>query len=718
MGGLSKKQRLDMHQLRLLDWAERRSSADDIANADEQSAGAERLARLSNPWLLTQGLTLAPWQEEARDAWFEAGRRGMIKVVTGAGKTVVALAIAERLQRLEPKLRVVVVVPTIVLMQQWYATFLERSNLPREAVGRLGGGQTDDFGEPRRVLIAVLASARKVLPTLVQQAGVGDHLLFIADECHRVGSPEMSAVLRTQRSYALGLSATPEREETGDEPGVSGSLSRQLDTEIGAIVYEMTFAQAIRSGVLPPFEVHHFGLPLNADEARRYQALTRAINDARRELLAASPAARKAGGGDQLVSWARRVSGRGASHLAGLASKFINDTGRRKQLLYRAASRAEASRTLVREALAARRDARVILFHESIDEVVSLFELLVDERLPVVMEHSELSTELREAGLDLFRTGVAQVVVSARSLIEGFNVPEADLGIIVASSSSPRQRIQSIGRVLRKYRDRSGEQKSSRVCVLYIRDTVDEAIYGKEDWDRLIGVDRNRYFAWDPPADPIEQLGPPRAAVPSEAEIDLDGLSPGDVYPGRYEGVEFSAGSLGNVTDTTGRVARNPQGVSDLVARLKGQPGRFKVTQRRRAILVLVLDGNDGWRTLYGGTLKEPFQFGRFNDRIGEVDVSSLAPGDPYAGPIEPAVQFRFRQRGGGVIARRVRGGEVFARGRQAEQLISTLREISRTHRPISRILVNELGHALWLEEGAPRFIAALEGQLEFPEHS
>src|SRR5205823_3759588 len=119
------------------------------------------------------------------------------------------------------------------------------------------------------------------------------------------------------------------------------------------------------------------------------------------------------------------------------------------------------------------------------------------------------------------RAGTARVIVSARSLIEGFDVPEADLGIIVASSSSPRQRIQSIGRVLRRVRDASGEEKSSRICVLYMRDTVDETIYEKEDWDRLIGLDRNRYFLWDPPADPVEQPQPPRDAIPPESEIDF-----------------------------------------------------------------------------------------------------------------------------------------------------------------------------------------------------
>lgn len=716
MAELSAKQRLTMHQLRLLDWGERRNSGAGTVNVASEIEESDPPAPVDKGWDLTQGISLASWQEEARDAWFEAGGQGTIKVVTGAGKTIVALAIAERLQRLDPDLRVVVVVPTIVLMQQWYETLRERSNLPREAVGRLGGGYSDDLGKPRRVLVAVLASARKVLPTLVQRAGVADHLLFIADECHRMGAPEMSAVLNTRRSYMLGLSATPEREGEADESIPTTGSPQRLETEVGAVVYEMTFAQAIRSGVLPPFEIHHFGIPLNAQEARRYQALTRSINDARRELLAASSSARKAGGGERLVSWARRASARSSSHLAGLAARFINDTGRRKQLLYRAESRATATRTLVADALAARQDARVILFHESIDEVVSLFELLVADELPVVMEHSELPTELREVGLEHFRTGVAQVIVSARSLIEGFNVPEADLGIIVASSSSPRQRIQSIGRVLRKYRDRTGEQKASRVCVLYVRDTVDEAIYEKEDWDRLIGVDRNRYFTWDPPAEPLERAGPPRAAVPSETEIDIDQLRPGDVYPGHYEGAEFTADSLGNITDAEGQVARNPQDVPTLVTRLKGQAGRFKVTHRHHAILVLLPNEHGGWRTLYGGTLKEPLQFSNSGDRVDNVDVSELSLGDPYPGPINPAAQFRYRQRGGGVIAKRVRGGEVFARGLQAEQLISTMRELARSHQPISRIFVNDLRHVLWIEGGTPRFIAALQGELEFPE--
>ena len=570
---LSPNERLSLHQLKLVEWAEGRSQADASGTATA-SAPSEDTRRDSLPgsWVLTRDVRLAPWQQTARHSWFAAGKRGTIKVVTGAGKTIVALAIAERLQREDPDLRVAIVVPTIVLMNQWIDALAERSNLPQSALARLGGGHSDDFDKTKRVMVAVLASARKELPAMVRKHGLGNNLLLIADECHRVGAPEMSAVLKTPRQYSLGLSATPERSDIEEGDRFFEYDASTLGSEIGPIVYEMTFAEATRMGVLPPFEIHHVGLSLSPNEATRYEALSRSISDARRELMATSPSARKYGG-DQLIVWARRVSARGQSDHAHLAHRFLTDTSRRKNLLYEAESRVAATRALVDRALEARADSRVILFHESIAEVVALFAILRDDGFPVVMEHSELPSALREQTLDLFRSGTAKVVVSARSLIEGFNVPEADLGIIVASSSSARQRIQSIGRVLRTYRDRTGEEKSSRVYVLYVRDSVDEQIYEKEDWDELVGVDRNRYFRWELPEEPVELPDPPRPTVPRETDIDLNSLSLGDAYLGRYEGTEYSADSHGNVTDDEGRMAVNPQGIPERIRGMKGRAG-------------------------------------------------------------------------------------------------------------------------------------------------
>src|ERR1700746_2803370 len=99
-------------------WSRRRASE----GASEQepslaSGSGENTFDLPKQWELTRGLDLHPWQQQCVDAWFSAARRGVLKVVTGAGKTILALAIAEKLQQTtERDLRVAIVVPTVVLL--------------------------------------------------------------------------------------------------------------------------------------------------------------------------------------------------------------------------------------------------------------------------------------------------------------------------------------------------------------------------------------------------------------------------------------------------------------------------------------------------------------------------------------------------------------------------------------------------------------------------
>jgi hypothetical protein len=127
---------------------------------------------------------------------------------------------------------------------------------------------------------------------------------------------------------------------------------------------------------------------------------------------------------------------------------------------------------------------------------------------------------------------------------------------------------------------------------------------------------------------------------------------------------------------------------------------------------------NGDWVTRFAGVLEDPFVFAETTESNGSsnMDVTALVAGDPYTGPLAPADEFRFRQRGGGMITRRVRGGELSARGQDAERVVAVLRRLSHREAPVSRFYVNALGHAFWREKGKARFIAALEHELEFPE--
>jgi superfamily II DNA or RNA helicase len=130
---------LMLHQLRLLEWmattGRKRFIDEDVPTEEVVTPPSV----LPEKWQLTRGIKPYEWQEKCIANWFQNQGHGTVKVVTGGGKTLLALAIAECVQNTkDSELRVAIVVPTIVLMHQWYDALLEHGNLPKEAIGRLG----------------------------------------------------------------------------------------------------------------------------------------------------------------------------------------------------------------------------------------------------------------------------------------------------------------------------------------------------------------------------------------------------------------------------------------------------------------------------------------------------------------------------------------------------------------------------------------------------
>ena len=732
---LTVAEKLLRHQLNVAHYWQSQS---ELAGSSLKVVGSS-IRELSRKWTLVGDIALHNWQSECKSKWFASDHRGVVKVVTGAGKTILALAIAEDLQNNHDEgLHVAIVVPTIVLMQQWYDALIEHSNLPPDAIGRLGGGNRDDFGKDRRILISVLASASKLLPDRGKTANIGKHLLLIVDECHRAGAKKMSKVLEVPRAYSLGLSATPERDDAPDldieDTAVVDTAEESFDDslvgrELGPIIYELNFAQAIERGILPKFEIRHYGMPLKPQERTAYEKYSREITELRETLQKGSKAARAMGGG-AMVGWARKLASRPSAKMAHTAGQYVQQISKRKQLLYRAESRSQAVVDLLRRSFEENPDARAILFHESVAEVMHLFDLLRKEGFAVVPENYRLTDTLRAESINQFRHGIAKVLVSARSLIEGFDVPAADVGIVVASSSSVRQRIQTLGRILRKNKQTSGEQKMAALHVLYMSKTADEFVYEKTDWARLTGAERNSYFLYDPTVDgqPAEQPGPPRTPPPVEADIDFATLKPGDTYPGRYEGIEFSCDSKGNIFDADSRLVANPQNVDQLIYKIKDSYGRFKVTPKKFAILVVVPEG-EGWVTRLAGMLSQRFEVREDADRqCADVDAAKLRPGDEYAGDISSGEEYILKRRAhSALVAKRVRSGEVYARtsetardlqkGKNAEAVVKAVQEAAAHDGDwISRFRVNDQKHAIYLAGGQGRFLAALTSGFEFPE--
>src|SRR5262249_18608087 len=158
--------------------------------------------------------------------------------------------------------------------------------------------------------------------------------------------------------------------------------------------------------------INHYGLPMTPPERSRYEALSRSISDA----MATLRNHRDSRSEGDFFSWARNVAVRNKGEISAVAMRVVADTSKRREVLKLLESRHQAVQRLIEVEFAVNKDSRVILFHESIDEVMDLYIRLHNLGFPVIAEHSELPGSVRETGLELFRKGIAQIIVSARSL--------------------------------------------------------------------------------------------------------------------------------------------------------------------------------------------------------------------------------------------------------------------------------------------------------------
>src|SRR6266571_8764373 len=90
---------------------------------------------------LTWRLRLEPrrWQLEALRSWTES-YRGVVAVVTGAGKTCLALQCMVEIHRSQPSCRFLIVVPTVALLDQWHAALVQDLGVTEEEISLIGGG--------------------------------------------------------------------------------------------------------------------------------------------------------------------------------------------------------------------------------------------------------------------------------------------------------------------------------------------------------------------------------------------------------------------------------------------------------------------------------------------------------------------------------------------------------------------------------------------------
>lgn len=388
-------------------------------------------AKLAGAWQLP---VLRAYQSAALARWKAAGRRGVIALPTGSGKTVVAIAAIAELA-----IATLVLVPTRVLLDQWARSLSACWSHP---IGRLGDG--DHHVAP--ITVSTFASATSWMTRIGDRFG-----LVVVDEAHHVGSLCPADVFEMLPAAArLGLTATPPAE------------GAELMKRIGPVVCSLSIAD-LAGDALAPFTIETVPIALTLEERRRYRDL--------RGRFAA------------MYSDIARYSDGGWSEFVQIAAK--TPAGRDALEAWRAyralVAFPDGKRLALRQLLARHAGVRTIVFTaDNVTAYAIARELLIS---PITHEIGRVE---RAGILDRFRRGEITTLVSAQVLDEGLDVPDADIAIVVGGTASSRRHVQRIGRVLRP---RDG--KRAIVYELVVGQTV-ETQYLSRRREGLAGTAQRR----------------------------------------------------------------------------------------------------------------------------------------------------------------------------------------------------------------------------------
>lgn len=364
------------------------------------------------------------WQAEALALW-RAHFKGVVRVVTGGGKTIFSQFCMAAFKEAHPTGRILIIVPTTALLDQWVVSLDEDMGVPTEQIACYSGDEKPS--EPSAINVIVINTARNLSEKLSQ----GTPTMLVVDECHRAGSAENAKALQGVYAATLGLSATPEREyDEGFE-----SLIRPV---LGEIIYDYNYVDASRDGVISPFALHNVRVEMLSDEQSAFDKLSRRIVAERKKMD-------KGQGSDDKIKWLLQ---------------------RRAAVLATATMRIPVAVKLAEQ----HAGQRTILFHERVDAADRVFNILRSRNRSVTIYHAGIAPPLRRDNLRLYRRGVFDILICCRALDEGINVPETAVAILASSTASFRQRVQRLGRVLRP----APGKKFADIYTIYASD-IEEA---------------------------------------------------------------------------------------------------------------------------------------------------------------------------------------------------------------------------------------------------
>jgi DNA phosphorothioation system restriction enzyme len=383
--------------------------------------------------VLPSNLELREYQKQAIANWLKNNGRGTLKMATGSGKTITALAIATELYQKIGLQVLLIVCPYRHLVIQWAREcqkFGMEPILAFESVynwqDRLSTQLYNVRSGNQKFLTIITTNATLIGQGLQSQLRyLPERTLIVGDEAHNLGAKRLVESLPRNVGLRLALSATPER--YFDEDGTEAIFAY-----FGAVIQpEFTLADAINAGALVHYLYYPILVELTESETEKYADLTKKIGRAiafdgdrdDNEMVAA------------LLMQRARLLGAAANKLVAL-----------RELMQQ---RLDTTHTLIYCGDGSVEDEVTTESNRQLDAVAQLLGSELGYRVNTYT--AETSLDERENLRLWFETGELQGLVAIRCLDEGVDIPAIQTAIMLASSSNPRQFIQRRGRILRSH---------------------------------------------------------------------------------------------------------------------------------------------------------------------------------------------------------------------------------------------------------------------------
>ena len=376
-------------------------------------------------------MKLREWQENAFPLWW-ARKRGIMKVVTGGGKTVFAIHCLKKYLEEEPDKTILIVVPSIALLDQWYEGI--SLNFDSKDIALNGGGE--QIEHISKVCITTIDSLKNIINKIDPE-----NTLLIVDECHKIGTEKRGEMLTGNWHATLGLSATPERD-------YDDNFYIIIKKILGDIIFDYDYIDAREDEVIVNFKLLYAYAEMTKDEEEKYKKFTKSIQ--------------------------RRAATIGGNNM--------NDYPL-KMLIFNRARMVKNSKNRIPfgvELLQKHKRESWIVFTENKKQAKEFNKIINTKGYKSAIYNTDLDNAEREENLNNFKSGNLNVLVSCTALDEGFDMPEADGAMILSASSSKRQRIQRMGRVLRI----TANKKNALIVTVYSSNT--EYIKLKEESNRYL----------------------------------------------------------------------------------------------------------------------------------------------------------------------------------------------------------------------------------------